>query len=164
MLCLGVVLTWGEGDINSQVLPDPGTRQAKKALVTWGQSSEKKKLHRLSFGNKNTKCDSFLPPPHTHIHIQTLWAEHHFPKHQLRWVRTVISLQFITTTVEWRALRCLSFVPLSWLLWELECTASMIKNTKEKSEYSWEECFWNGRKKCLYSERIQMIAIWNMVF
>lgn len=70
LLCLGVaVLTWGEGDINSQVLPDPCTRQAKKVLVAWAQSSEKTCtgwVLETKTQNVTTSC----PHPHPHIHIQ----------------------------------------------------------------------------------------------
>lgn len=102
-----------------------------------------KNLHRLSFGSKNTKCDYFLTPIYTSMH-------QHLPKHQLRWVRTVMSLPFITVSCgHTETLRRVSFAPLSWSLWELECTASMIKNTKEKAEHSSEESFSNLRKGCL---------------
>ena len=98
LLCLRVVLTWGEGDINFQVLPDPCTRQAKKAPVTWGQSSEKNCTGWV-LDTKTQNVTTSCPYPHPHIHIQVLWAEHqHFLKHQLWWVRTVILLPFITTT------------------------------------------------------------------
>ena len=108
----------------------------------------RKNLHRLSFGNKNTKCDYFLPPPsppYTHT------SKHqHLPKHQLRWVRTVMSLPFITVSCgNTELFGRLSFAPLSWSLWELECMVSMIKNTKEKAEHSSEESFSNLRKGCL---------------